>query len=146
MEFRDKVVERLLAVGHLADRGVDVEPDELALVVVVHVESPVVPSSAGGVEDLRGGGGVLDVAPGAAGAVVILGGDGGEPLLILLGGPDAAARGEHVAEVLGQAFIDPEQIALHRLLVVAGGEARGTAVLAVPAMGELVRQQQAGRG
>ena len=50
------------------------------------------------------------------------------------------------AKVLGQAFVDPEQVAFHRLLVVAGREARGAAVLAVPAMGELVRQQVAGRG
>ena len=143
MELRDEIVNGFFAVGHLADCGVDIEPDEFAFVVVVHAEPPVIPSAARGVEDLRGGCGVLNIAPGAARAVVVLSRDGGESLLVLVGGPDAAACGEHVAEVLGQPFVHPEEIALHRLLIVAGCEASGTAIFAVPTVRELMRQQQA---
>ncbi len=69
--------------------------------------------------------------------------DGGKAVAIDGGVPDAAAGGEHVAEVLGQALVDPEQVALHGLLVVGRGQASGTAVLAVPGVGELVRKQEA---
>ena len=61
--------------------------------------------------------------------------------MVLFQMPERVA--EHVAEVLGEAFVDPEQVVLHGLLIVAGGEARGAAVLAVPGVRELVRQQQA---
>ena len=80
------------------------------------------------------------------GRLSYMSGDGGEPLLVLLGGPDAAAGCEDVAEIFGEAFVDPEEVADHGLLVVAGGEAGGAAVFAVPAMGELVGEEQAGEG
>ena len=51
------------------------------------------------------------------------------------GAPDAGAGGEDVAEVVGEAFVDPEEITLHGLLVVGRGEAGGAAIFAVPASG-----------
>src|ERR1700679_454995 len=135
-----EVVESLFAVGHLADGGVDVQPDQLAFVVVIHAEPPVVPSAARFVEYLRCRGGVLNITPGTAGTVVVGRSDGRKPLLVLLGRPDAATGREHVSQIFSQALIYPEEIALHRFLIVAGREAGRTTVLAVPTVGELVRQ------
>jgi hypothetical protein len=60
-----------------------------------------------------------------------------------VGAPDAGARGEDVAEVVGEALVDPEEIALHGLLVVGRGEAGGAAIFAVPGVGELVGEEVA---
>ncbi len=131
-------------MGLLADGLVDLEPEEVAFAVVVDVATPVIEGAAGVVEDLRGGGGVLEIAPGAAGASVVeVGGDGGEAVAEDLGAPDAGAGGEDVAEVVGEALIDPEEVALHGLLVVGRGEAGGAAILAVPGVGELVGEEVA---
>ena len=112
--------------------------------VVVGVAAPVIERAAGVVEDLRSGGGVLKIAPGAAGAgVVEVGGDSGEAVAVDLRAPDAGAGGEDVAEVVGEAFIDPEEIALHGLLIVGRGEAGGATILAVPGVGELVGKEVA---
>ena len=72
------------------------------------------------------------------------GGGEGEVVAVLIGGKQAAARGEHEAEIVGQAFVDPEQIVLHGLLVVGRGEVGGAAEFSVPGVDILVRQQ-AGR-
>ena len=78
-EGSEEVIEALLAVGLLADGLVDLEPEEVAFAIVVDVAAPVVVGASGVVEDLRGGGGVLEVAPGAAGtSIVEVGSYGGE--------------------------------------------------------------------
>ena len=56
-------------------------------------------------------------------------------------GAQAGARGEDVAHVLGHALVDPEKLAL-----LGGGEVGlielvGAAVLAIPGVGELVREE-----
>ncbi len=145
MKERDEVVEALLAVGLPSDRAVDLEPQQFALVVVVGGTPPVVIGAAGRVQNLRGGGGVLQIAPHAPGArVVVLRPHRGEAIAIDGGIPYAGACGEHVAQVLRQALIDPQQIALHRLLIVLRGQPSRATVLAVPRVRELVRQQKAG--
>ena len=60
----------------------------------------------------------------------------------LPGGPKTAARREHQREILGQSFVDPQQIGFERRLVIVRHETGGTAVLAVPGMNVLVRQQR----
>src|SRR5207248_11286983 len=55
----------------------------------------------------------------------------------------AAAIRQHFAEELGEAFVDPEELPGHRLLVAGDGESRGPAVLAIPRMHELVCEESA---
>ncbi len=54
---------------------------------------------------------------------------------------EAGAGGEDVAEVLGHAFVDPEERALLHLGEVGLVEVVGAAVLAVPGVGELVGEE-----
>src|SRR5258707_9692844 len=61
-----------------------------------------------------------------------------EPLLVVRLAPDAAPLGQHVAEILRQPLVDPEEIADHRLLKVRRGETGGRAELSVPRVGVLV--------
>ena len=65
--------------------------------------------------------------------------------MILVGSPQAAARREHRAEIVGQSFVAPQQVGLHRLLEVGCRQVRGTAIFAIPRMHKLVRQQPAER-
>ncbi len=67
---RAEIVEALLVFGELADDGIGFKPDQRPLLVVVDTAPPVVPLRARVVQNLRGDGGVLEVAPGAAGAVI----------------------------------------------------------------------------
>ena len=136
-----KSVEGLLVVGHLADEGVGVEPEELALLVVVLAALPVGPGGVAAAEDAGGDGGVFGGAPLAAGLVVELGGGEGEHVAVLRLGLEAGAGGEDVAQVLGHAFVDPEQRALLHLGEVGLVEVEGAAVLAVPGVGELVGEE-----
>src|SRR5262249_10559811 len=61
-----KVVERLLAFAQPADGDVGIQPTKEALVVGIHGAAPVRVAGARAVEELRRGGGVLQVAPAAA--------------------------------------------------------------------------------
>ena len=74
---------------------------------------------------------------------VEFGGGESEVGAVVFGGHEAAARAQHIAQVIRQAFIDPQQFASHRLGVVGGGQARGTAVLPIPRVGVLMRQYRA---
>src|SRR5262249_11171719 len=75
---------------------------------------------------------VLQIAPRAPGEMVEIGGDTSEILAKLVGGPKPAASSQDGAEIFGQSFVDPQQISLHRNLVVGGGESGGAAGLAIP--------------
>ena len=112
--------------------------------VEVGAAAPGVPSFRERNKVGGGVGGVLQVAPLAAGKVIESGGGEGEIVAILVGGEQSAAGGEHEAEIVRQAFVDPEQVVLHGLLVVGRGEVGGAAVLSVPRVNVLVGQQ-AGR-
>ena len=90
----------------------------------------------------RGGvGGVLQVAPGAAGSVIKSGGGHGKVFARLVGSEQPAAGGQHGAEIIREAFVNPQQIVLHGLLIVRSGEIGGAAVFSVPRMHVLVRKQ-----
>src|SRR5579875_2349135 len=62
---------------------------------------------------------------------------------VFLRSPDAAAGSEHISEILGKAFIHPEQIPLHGLLVVGRVEPCGAPKLAIPGVSKFVRQEVA---
>ncbi len=80
----EEVGEGLLVVGELADEGVGVEPEELALLVVVLAALPVGPGGVAAAEDAGGDGGVFGAAPLAAGLVVEVGGGDGEHVAVLV--------------------------------------------------------------
>ena len=69
------------------------------------------------------------------------GGFQGEQIAKIVIGHEAAARGKHLAEVIGQALVIPEQFVAHGLLVIRRGQSRRTPVFAVPRMHHFVRQQ-----
>ena len=124
---------------HIAGNGL--EPDQLALGVVVHAAAPVGPLGPPEVEQLRGDRGVEQRAPRASRLVVHRGGRQREVLAVELRRAQPAAAAEHVAVVLGQPLVHPQQAAVERGLVVSGHavhEAGGAPVLAVPRMGVLV--------
>ena len=79
----EEVGEGFLVVGELADEGVGVEPEELALLVVVLAALPVGPGGVAAAEDAGGDGGVFGGAPLAAGLVVEVGGGDGEHVAVL---------------------------------------------------------------
>src|ERR1700749_5267607 len=66
-----------------------------------------------------------------------------EEVAILRRRNEAGARGEEVAEILRHALVDPQKLAMLHLVKVGLVERFGTAVLAVPGMGELVRKELA---
>ena len=137
----EEVGEGFFVVGEFADEGVGVEPEELALLVVVLAALPVGPGGVAAAKDAGGDGGVFRAAPLAAGLVVEVGGGGGEHVAVLFLRLEARAGGEDVAEVLGHAFVDPEERALLHLGEVVLVEVEGAAVLAVPGVGELVGEE-----
>src|SRR5579863_4343797 len=69
----------------------------------------------------------------------------GQILAVERGGEQAAASGEHEAEIIGETFVNPQQVVLHGLLVVGGGEAGWAAILSVPGVRVFVRQQAGGK-
>jgi hypothetical protein len=73
--------------------------------------------------------------------MVECGGGQSQVIARLLGCEQAAASGQHRAQVIRQSLVDPEQIVLHRLLIVGSGEVRGTPVFSVPRMNVLVGEQ-----
>jgi hypothetical protein len=89
----EEVGEGFFVVGEFADRGVSVEPEELALLVVVLPAFPVGPRRVAAAKDAGGDGGVFGAAPLAAGLVVEIGGGRGEHVAVLLLVFEAGAGG-----------------------------------------------------
>ena len=65
----------------------------------------------------------------------------GQVLTKLVGRTQAGARREQVAQIIGQPFINPKQIAMHWLLVVGRNQTRRTLVLAIPRVNKLMRKK-----
>jgi hypothetical protein len=132
----------------LPDQDIGVQPDQRALGVVVHGAAIVRVVAPRFVEDLRGHGRVFERSPGAAELGVERGGLDGQRFAEVLRALEAAPRRQNLAQVIRQTFVDPQQAALHGRVVAAIGAARGEphgpAILAVPGVHELVRQQGAG--
>src|ERR1700729_428212 len=106
-----EIVDCFLSVALAIDDGGDFEPDQIAFVVVIRAALPIQPASAG--SELPNSG-IEKRAPSPARAArTESGGDGGENIVILLLRPEAAAGCEQRAEIIREAFVDPEQIGLH---------------------------------
>jgi hypothetical protein len=141
VETTTEIVERALPMGERADRDVGLEPHEQTLVIEVRAPPPVLPRRARLVELLRVRARVHERPPRAATIHLELGRDARELVARLLRRADARARGEHEAQVLGEALVHPEELAIHRREVVARREPGGAAELSVPRVHVLVREQ-----
>ena len=141
VEAAAEIVERALAVSALADGGIHFEPDQFAFGIVIEAAAPARPLPPRHAQNLHRAGGVFEGAPVASGAVVEFGGGASQSFAILLGRPQSAAGRKQGAKIFREAFVHPQQIADHGFLIVGRGEARGTAILAVPGVREFVRHQ-----
>src|SRR5207237_8959023 len=105
-----------------ANRRVDIQPDEQRLVVVI--EASAIGSLFAGrrTDRLHVNTGISERTPVATWTIVILiRSNPRRVFAILLRGADAASRAEdEVAEVAGHAFVNPEELADHRLLIIGG--------------------------
>jgi len=115
-----------------ANDYVSFHPQQQSLEVIV--DAPPVNSSSAPAKNskLHCRRGINQWPPVATGLIVHFRGHRRDRLAKVRRRPQAAARGQNFSEVFGQAFINPEQIALHRLLEIRGGENRRPAVFAIP--------------
>ncbi len=133
-----EIVDALGALGALANDLVDLDPDQHAFVIVFLVAAQVVVRLRAAVLEDRIVGGVFDRAPFAAGLDRIVAGRIGDLAEHRVLGLDARAGGEDVAPELVLPFVDPQQAVLHRRAVIGRPQIGRAAVLAVPAVVELV--------
>src|SRR5215471_20806100 len=127
MEATAEVVHRSLSLGLLPDDAVHFKPNELAFGVVVEAAAPVLPLRAEHSERLHGNSRVFERPPGAASAMIERGRSKGQRVAILFGSPQARPRGEYVAQIFRESFVDPEQVPDHRVLIMLRRESRGPA-------------------
>src|SRR5882762_11544599 len=142
METPAEVIQRALAVALLANRAVNFQPDQFALRIVVEAAPPTLPVGAQHAQSLDGDRGVFERTPRASSTMIEHGRGSSQGLSILLRRPKPRAGCEHVAQILGEAFVNPQEVANHRLLVVARHQASGPAILAVPRVHELVGKKR----
>jgi len=127
-----KIIKRFFAFAVLSNDHVHPKPVQIVFVIEVHTTPPGTPGSRREIQLRRGVGCVLKIAPGPSWHVVQLSRGNGQIIPRLVGASANAAGGQHPRQVLRKTFVDPEQIVLHRLLVVRCGELRRTSVLSVP--------------
>src|SRR2546423_4375847 len=118
VEATDEVVERALPRSELAYERVCVEPDQLALVVEVNAAPLRRPLAGRVVEKLRGDRRVNQRTPQTTGSVVESGGCHRQLVSVLFWRPQSASRAQDVSVILGQPLVNPEQLVLHRLLII----------------------------
>ena len=147
-EGTGEIIQRFAPVREAANFCIHRQPHHLAAAVVLLAHLPAAvrqrrAQRSGGIV-----GGVLQRAPAEADPVaVVIGRDHRQRIAELLRRPQAGARGQHEAPVLGLALVHPQQRIAHRHVEVRRPQIRRTAELSVPRMGVLVRQQVAvGRG
>src|SRR5438876_2785653 len=125
----------------LPDKGIHLQPYQLTFRVVVQTAAPTLPSWSHQPQRLHGAGGIFERTPSASSTVVKHGRSFGQGFAILFRRPELRSRCEHVAEVFCKPFVDPEQITDHWLLVIRRRQAGWAAVLSIPGVDELMRQQ-----
>ena len=64
-------------------------------------------------------------------------------VVVLVLGPQAAARGQQRAQVVRQPLVAPQQVCLHRLLIIRSSQVSRTAELPIPRVHKLMREQAA---
>src|SRR5207245_9829893 len=84
---------------------------------------------------------VCQWAPFGASTVVEAGGAQGKELSVGFRRNQAGSRGQHPAEILRETFVNPQQIAFHRLLEIVRRQAFGPPILSIPRMDEFMRYQ-----
>ena len=65
-----EIIERLLSVGLLPDSGINIQPDQEALRIVIHAAAPILKLGRSAIKELGGIGGVLQRTPGASDRMV----------------------------------------------------------------------------
>src|ERR1700693_1314136 len=134
-----EIVDCFLAMALAIDDGGDFQPDQITFVVVVAATMPIQPSSPG--SELSNGG-IEKWAPSPAGAAgTERRRDRGKNIVVLLRSPQPAAGCEHGTKIIREAFINPEQIGLHRNFVIRSGQIRGTPEFSIPRVHEFVSEQ-----
>ena len=140
-----EIIEGAPVVRQLAQLGVDVEPQEHPLVVVIHGALPAREGQRPAAED-RLIGRVLQIAPQASRPVALVDRrDVGKRILRHLLRPEPGPGGQRDAPVLRLALIHPKQGVLHRYIEVGRPQIGRPAILAVPGVRQLMRQQIASR-
>src|SRR5262249_2021888 len=129
-----EVVQRSSPTALLADDRVCLEPNKQHLLVIVPIALSRSPFQRRLVVAGKSRRSVADCSPCAAWSNLIhQRGDPRDVLSRLFWRAQSAARAQHqITEITGHPFVSPQQIVNHRLLIVVGGEACGSAVLPVP--------------
>ena len=70
LEAAEKIVERTLAVRLLADDGIDFQPDQFALRIVIQTAAPTRPLRSHEAQDLHRAGGIFQRTPSPSGTVI----------------------------------------------------------------------------
>ena len=141
MEQTAEIVEGALSLRPLPDQDVGLEPDQHPLAVKIDAAPPGRPALGSVVQDLRSHRRVHQRPPLAARTQDEPGGDAGHLLAEQVRRFETAARGQDITQIVGQALVHPEEIALHRRLIVGRRQVGGAPVLAVPRVDELMRQE-----
>src|ERR1700733_3129285 len=92
-----EIIQRSAPARQLPDGGIDIQPDQLALIVEVNVPTPTGPVHGNVIQQLRLVGSVLQVAPDTAGPAIQAGGRLCKLLAILFGAAYAGACGQDIA-------------------------------------------------
>src|SRR5690348_16871552 len=130
-----EIIDRLLAVALAVNNRRHLEPYQVALVVVINTSPPVHPVPARSYAR-HSDGCVQERAPCATRtSQAQIGGDAREGFMVLLRGPQSAARSEQRAEIIRETLIDPKQVRLHRRFVIRSAQIRWTSKLAIPRVG-----------
>ena len=141
MKSLAEFVERPGPVRLLPDDHVSLEPDQFSLIVEVHAAPLGRPRRRRVVQELRRDRRVNKRPPGPTRITIQIARDARKVFAILFCCPQPASRRQYVAQVFGEALVDPKQLAFHWLLITWRRKPRRTPVLSVPRMHKLVRQQ-----
>src|SRR5262250_155191 len=119
-------------MGLLMNDRCDFEPEKISFFVIVSPAAPVQPASAeANARDSHSR--VQQRAPRAAWTPHAKGsGDAGKVRPILLRGPQPAPRSQEWAHKIGESFVVPQQIVLHRRFVIGRGQISRAAKLPAP--------------
>ena len=125
----------------LPDGRVHLQPNQFPFRIVVEAAPPALPLRTLQPQNLYRPRRILEWPPCASSAMVEHRRSFRQGFAILFRCPQPGARRQNVSEILGQALIHPEQIANHRILIIARRQSSRTPVFAIPRMGKLMRQQ-----